>query len=426
MKTQYDIFISYRREGGAQYARILQLMLQQRGYRVFLDYDELTDGVFSDHIKTAIKESPIFMLVLSKESMHRCVNADDWVRQEIALAIKQQKHIVPINPDKEFDGFPEGMPIELKEAVDSHQHSDISFGQALGVTVDLLIRNRLVPTLGEREVKPHKDEDWDTARDTLRKQDAHNRFMKGLGVVCAITVIAIVLGFCYHFWKEKHEQAVLTSMRTELHEKYKNFHLQLNTDLSLEQLATIDTLLANMKEVYPDSIWMSQFEFTVGQWYGCFGESYNKEQKNMPMTNVSYAEIAMRLFSLGDLTNLAIELPSVEVWEYSAHGGIHNEGTVYSGGTTVDNVAWYKENSGGKPHPSDGLQGKEPNMLDLYDMSGNVSELCNSPFDNSGLYTVCGGNYLSPASEVTVGSRKGFATDAKDNTVGFRIIIRKP
>ena len=64
--------------------------------------------------------------------------------------------------------------------------------------------------------------------------------------------------------------------------------------------------------------------------------------------------------------------------------------------------------------------------ISIYDMSGNVSELCNSPFDNSGLYTVCGGNYLSPASEVTVGSRKGFATDAKDNTVGFRIIIRKP
>ena len=94
MKMKYDIFISYRREGGAQYARILQLMLQQRGYRVFLDYDELTDGVFSDHIKTAIKESPIFMLVLSKESMRRCINADDWVRQEIALAIEQQKHTV--------------------------------------------------------------------------------------------------------------------------------------------------------------------------------------------------------------------------------------------------------------------------------------------------------------------------------------------
>lgn len=426
MKTKYDIFISYRREGGAQYARILQLMLQQRGYKVFLDYDELTDGAFSEHIKTAINEAPIFMLVLSNKSMQRCINEDDWVRQEISLAIEKKKHIVPINPDKEFDGFPQGMPDDLKDSIGGNQHSEISFGQALGVTIDLLIKNRLVPTLGERNSEIHKDENFESAKGTLRKQDVYRRFMKRLGVVCAVTVIAIILGFCFKLWKDQQNLVILSNVRTELHEKYKNLYLQLNTELSLEQLTTIDTLLANMKEVYPDSIWMSQFEFTVGQWYGCFGESYNKEQKNMPMTNVSYAEIAMRLFCLGDLTNLAIELPSVEVWEYSAHGGIHNERTVYSGGTTVDNVAWYKENSGGKPHPSDGLQGKEPNMLDLYDMSGNVSELCNSPFDNSGLYTVCGGNYLSPASEVTVGSRKGFATDAKDNTVGFRIIIRKP
>ena len=426
MKTKYDIFISYRREGGAQYARILQLMLQQRGYKVFLDYDELTDGAFSEHIKTAINEAPIFMLVLSNKSMQRCINEDDWVRQEISLAIEKKKHIVPINPDKEFDGFPQGMPDDLKDSIGGNQHSEISFGQALGVTIDLLIKNRLVPTLGERNSEIHKDENFESAKGTLRKQDVYRRFMKRLGVVCAVTVIAIILGFCFKLWKDQQNLVILSNVRTELHEKYKNLYLQLNTELSLEQLTTIDTLLANMKEVYPDSIWMSQFEFTVGQWYGCFGESYNKEQKNMPMTNVSYAEIAMRLFCLGDLTNLAIELPSVEVWEYSAHGGIHNERTVYSGGTTVDNVAWYKEKSGGKPHPSDGLQGKEPNMLDLYDMSGNVSELCNSPFDNSGLYTVCGGNYLSPASEVTVGSRKGFATDAKDNTVGFRIIIRKP
>ena len=426
MRTKYDIFISYRRTGGAQYARILQLMLQQRGYKVFLDYDELTDGVFSDHIKTAIKVSPIFMLVLSKESMNRCINEDDWVRQEITLAIEQQKHIVPINPDKEFDGFPEGMPIALKEAVGSHQYSDISFGQTLGVTIDSLIKNRLVPTLGERKVNAHKDEDLDTARNRLSKYEANRRFMKRLFIVCTVSVITIVLGFCFQLWKERRNLAILTNVRTELHEKYKNLHLQLNTGLSLEQLTTIDTLLANMKEVYPDSIWMSQFEFTVGQWYGCFGESYNREQKNMPMTNVSYAEIVMRLFSLGDMTNLSIELPSADVWEYSAHSGIHNERTIYSGDNKVDNVAWYKANSGGNPHQSDGLQGKEPNMLDLYDMSGNVSEFCNTPFDDNGLYTVCGGNYLSPASEVTVGSRKGFATDAKDKTVGFRIIIRKP
>ena len=55
MSNKYDIFISYRRTGGAQYARILQLMLSQRGFKVFLDYDELKDGVFGKRIKAAIQ-----------------------------------------------------------------------------------------------------------------------------------------------------------------------------------------------------------------------------------------------------------------------------------------------------------------------------------------------------------------------------------
>ena len=65
----YDIFISYRRAGGAQYARILQLMLAQRGYKVFLDYDELKEGFFGKRIKEAITQAPVFILVLSKDSM---------------------------------------------------------------------------------------------------------------------------------------------------------------------------------------------------------------------------------------------------------------------------------------------------------------------------------------------------------------------
>ena len=444
MEHKYDIFISYRRVGGAQYARILQLMLIQRGYKVFLDYDELTDGVFSDKIRAAIKEAPVFMLVLSGGSMTRCANEGDWVRQEITLAVKQQKHIIPVNPDNSFDGFPEGMPEELKESIGSHQHSEISFGQALGATIDLMIKNRLVPTLGERNSLDKKDLDYASAQETLRKQDAHNRFMKRLGIASAAVMIAIVLGTCFWFWKNQSDKdnaeaavSALEAMRTELQEKYKNyigkddndkkdFMLQLNQDLTMQQMATIDTMLANMTVVYPDSIWMSQFEFTVGQWYGIKGESYDETEAHMPMTNVSYADIYMFLGDLGDMTNLNIELPSVEVWQFAAHGGENHETTLYVGDDDVDKVAWYKDNSDGRVHPSDGQQGKEPNMLDLYDMSGNVSELCNSPFDDSGAYTICGGNYDSPATEVTATSRKGFATDAKDKHVGFRIIIRKP
>lgn len=429
----YDIFISYRRVGGAQYARILQLMLIQRGYKVFLDYDELTDGVFSDKIRAAIKEAPVFMLVLSGGSMTRCANEGDWVREEITLAVKQGKHIIPVNPDNSFDGFPDGMPEELKEAVGSHQHSEISFGQALGATIDLMIKNRLAPTLGERDSLDKRDEDYASAQETLRRQDAHNRFMKRLGIASAVIIIAIVLGTCFWFWKNQHDKddaeaevAALAAMRSELQEKHKDFMLQLNQDLTMPQMATIDTLLTNMTEVYPDSIWMSQFEFTVGQWYGIKGESFDEAQAHMPMTNVSYADIYMFLGDLGDMTNLNVELPSVEVWQHAAHGGENHETTLYVGGDDVNKVAWYKDNSDGRAHPSDGQRGKAPNMLDLYDMSGNVSELCNSPFDDSGAYIICGGDYDSPATEVTATSRKGFATDAKDKHVGFRIIIRKP
>ena len=430
--NKYDIFISYRRVGGAQYARILQLMLIQRGYKVFLDYDELTDGVFSDKIRAAIKEAPVFMLVLSEGAMQRCSNEGDWVREEITLAVRQKKHIVPVNPDNGFDGFPDGMPVELKESIGSHQHSEISFGQALGATIDLMIKNRLVPTLGERSTNEHKDEDYVAAQESLRKIDDHNRFMKRLGIASAVAVIAIVLGTCLFFWQHQksreqigNEIAALEKLRTEIEERHSSFGLQFSPDLTAVQMTTIDTMLQNMSIVRPDTLWMSQYEFTVGQWYGIKGEPFDEPQKQLPMTNVSFGDINMFLLALGDMTNLNVALPSVEEWEYAARGGFHHETTLYVGSDDVEKVAWYKDNSKGQPHASDGQQGMEPNMLDLYDMSGNVSELCNSPYDESGQYTICGGDFDSPASEVTVTSRKGFSTDAKDKHVGFRIIIRK-
>lgn len=436
-KNKYDIFISYRRTGGAQYARILQLMLIQRGYKVFLDYDELTDGVFGDHIKAAIKEAPVFMLVLSERSMERCVNEDDWVRQEILFAIQEGKHLVPVNPDNSFNGFPEDkgekiIPKEIRENISSHQFSEIGFGQTLGVTIDLMIKNRLVPTLGERNNTDHVDTDYVTAQETLRKINEHNHLMKRLGITGVAAVLLIFFGTCLWFWlhqKQKEleevEKVALEELRTKIQERHKVFGLQFSPNMTATQMNTIDTLLQTMTVVRPDTLWMSQFEFTVNQWYSIKGETFDESQKHLPMTNISYGEIFMFLGNLSDMTNLNITLPSVEDWDYAAHGGYYNETTLYVGNDNVDKVAWYKDNSGGYPHPSDGQQGKEPNKLDLYDMSGNVSEICNTPFDASGLYTICGGSFDSPASEVTVTSRKGFATNAKNKTVGFRIIIRK-
>ena len=68
-------------------------------------------------------------------------------------------------------------------------------------------------------------------------------------------------------------------------------------------------------------------------------------------------------------------LPTEAEWEYLARGGnTSNSGqTVYSGSDIIDNVAWYKGNSGNKTHE---VKKKAPNAFGLYDMSGNVREWC--------------------------------------------------
>lgn len=208
---QYEIFISYRRDGGAQYARILQLMLIQRGYRVFLDYDELKDGVFNDRIVKSIKEAPIFIIVLSKGSLLRCLNEGDSVRNEIELAVSEKKQIIPVNPDKTFDGIPQGLPPTVAHAVGDFQQSEINFGQALGVLVDYMIANRIADVIGNREKKEKVDEDYDAALETLRKIDRHQKYMRGVAAIGLVVVIAIVLATCFIIKKKHDQRQALTS-----------------------------------------------------------------------------------------------------------------------------------------------------------------------------------------------------------------------
>lgn len=103
----YDIFISYRRATGKNFARIIKPELEKRGFHVFLDFDELKDGVFDKRIMDAIKDSPIFLMILSKGALDRCVNENDWVRAEIMYASEQNKHIIPVEVDEKLQGNPQ-------------------------------------------------------------------------------------------------------------------------------------------------------------------------------------------------------------------------------------------------------------------------------------------------------------------------------
>lgn len=98
-RAKYDIFISYRREGGLQHAVALQSILLNMGYSVFLDVRDLSAGQFDTTLLNRIEKCKDFILILSDGALDRCNQPDDWVAREIEHAMKLGKNIVPLIPD---------------------------------------------------------------------------------------------------------------------------------------------------------------------------------------------------------------------------------------------------------------------------------------------------------------------------------------
>jgi sulfatase modifying factor 1 len=66
-------------------------------------------------------------------------------------------------------------------------------------------------------------------------------------------------------------------------------------------------------------------------------------------------------------------LPTEAEWEYAARGGKYARDLIYSGSPNLKEVAWFGKNSQGISQPV-GL--RRPNVLGLYDLSGNLREWC--------------------------------------------------
>lgn len=149
----YDIFLSYRRSEGKLLARLLKESLQQQDYRVFLDMDELLDGIFDERVVQAIESAPIFLLLMTPHVCDRCSQEKDWVRMEIECAIRSQRTIIPVNPDNRFKRFAPSLPEHLHDVLAVHQYSVIDTGQLYQESVAKIIRERIKPTFRRYNLK---------------------------------------------------------------------------------------------------------------------------------------------------------------------------------------------------------------------------------------------------------------------------------
>ena len=140
----------------------------------------------------------------------------------------------------------------------------------------------------------------------------------------------------------------------------------------------------------------SQIYIKRNLWYGIFIEFKNKPGANWrydakgnvrngwegfhPVIHVSWNDVVAFCNWLKKQTGKAYRLPSEAEWEYAAGGDSSNR-TTWAGtndGDQLGNYAWYEINSNDETPPVGSLK---PNVLGIFDMSGNVYEWCEDWYD---------------------------------------------
>ncbi|MCM1510958.1 MAG: TIR domain-containing protein [Clostridium sp.] len=114
---KYDVFISYRHDGGFELAKHLHDLLSRDGYIVSFDIDTLRNGDFDKALINNIENCQDFILIVDSNAFDRIFAPsfpaeNDWMRQELAHALILRKNIVPIFLEGVI-GFPANLPEDI-------------------------------------------------------------------------------------------------------------------------------------------------------------------------------------------------------------------------------------------------------------------------------------------------------------------------
>jgi len=102
--------------------------------------------------------------------------------------------------------------------------------------------------------------------------------------------------------------------------------------------------------------------------YGDMTMGYGKEY---PAIGMSWTNAVTFCKWLSEKTGRKYRLPTEAEWEYAARAGTTTPFGEVDSAEKLTEVAWFKPNSNGEPHP---VGRKKPNAWGLYDMRGNVWE----------------------------------------------------
>ena len=467
----YDIFISYRHDSTASKAEHLQSLLEYAGYggRVSFDKDNLRSR-FDIELLRRIDECTDFIVILGETSLNDLVDEDvdhyrrlskctldefeveeaklqhtDFVRLEIARAIAKGKNIIPVVPANssayQFCDLKLPADIELLKKYQAVFYSDRN---------DTFMFKDIMPKLQKMLLSK--------TAESPRPSMKHSWKWIIISLVCVLSCVFFSL---YNMRKDSYK----------VDELLDGIPMNWSNEITLNQLRAVHEILGNMEylnggtymmgaqvdetgnyaldvnvlfetpqiEQKVDPFFICKYEITVGQWGAIMGERYDKDLSMLPKTDVTYNDCLAFLDKLMGLTGLVFNLPSEAEWEYAARGGDVTDNTKYAGTNNPVETGWTLNAT--SPYACDGKSsGRYPNGADLFDMSSNVSEWCETPFYlyrdvvsgtsepeilDVDAMVIRGGNYLSGQDELTVTHRDTINRNSSMPTLGLRLVYRK-
>ncbi|MBO5957842.1 MAG: formylglycine-generating enzyme family protein [Bacteroidales bacterium] len=205
------------------------------------------------------------------------------------------------------------------------------------------------------------------------------------------------------------------------------------------------SLESPVHEVTVGEFYINKYEVTQALWKAVMGRHNDKKDEfdqwengfgkgdNYPAYRITFEEVETFIGKLNEYTGLNFALPTEAQWEYAARGGKDTYYSLYAGGDNVIEFAWIDENS----DKCSEVGKKNPNTLGLYDMSGNVWEMCQDWYYDytadavenpvgeayTGHKVFRGGSWNTNAQQARVTARYKQGIHYRDYNTGFRLVL---